>query len=128
MEACTIRALKDVLVKVHDQVDRTRDFHVDVAFTEQQQMAVMRHDISIPGGSSAVVCVSPGVDIGFLHDRLRKLLSKAVAAYSTSTAMAGPIFTVPFVFLFSELSTLERQSQIRALVSRAIAPWVPNEA
>ncbi len=28
-------------------------------------MAVVRHDISIPGGSSAVVCVSPGVDIGF---------------------------------------------------------------
>ncbi len=54
------------------------------------------------------------------------LQSKAVAAYSTSTAMAGPIFTVPFVFLFSELSALERQSQIRALVSRAIAHWVSN--
>ncbi len=60
MEACTIRALKDVLVKVHDQVDHTQDFHVDVSFAEHQQMAVMRHDISIPGGSSAVVCVSPG--------------------------------------------------------------------
>ncbi len=75
MEACTIRALKNVLVKVHDQVDRTRDFHIDVAFAEHQQMAVMRHNISTPGGSSAVVCVSPGVDVGFLYDRLRKLFS-----------------------------------------------------
>ena len=72
---CAIRPLEDVLVEVHDEVDGARYLHIDVAVTEQQQMSIVWHDISVLCTSPTVVYISSVVCVCSVHDGLRKLLS-----------------------------------------------------
>ena len=72
---CLIRPLEDVLVEVHDEVDGARYLHVDVAVTEQQQMSIVWHDVSVLCTSPTVVYISSVVCVCPVHDGLRKLLS-----------------------------------------------------
>ena len=72
---CPIRPLEDVLVEVHDEVDRAQYLHIDVAVTEQQQMLIVWHDVSVFCTSPTVVYVSSVVCVCSVHDGLQKLLS-----------------------------------------------------
>ena len=72
---CPIRPFEDVLVEVHDEVDGARYLHVDVAVTQQQQMSIVWHDVSVLCTSPTVVYVSSVVCVCPVHDGLRKLLS-----------------------------------------------------
>ena len=80
---CPIGSLEDVLVQVHDQVDGARYLHVDVAVTEQQQMSIVWHDVSVLCSPPRVVHVSSVVCVGPPQDGFRKLLATSTLVVST---------------------------------------------
>ena len=80
-------------VEVHDEVDGARYLHVDVAVTEQQQMSIVWHDVSVLCSSPTVVYVSSVVCVRPVHDGLRKLLS--ISTLVVSTRLRVMVYHVP---------------------------------
>ena len=80
-----MRSLEDV--QVHDEVDSTGDFHVEVALRQEQQVAVVWHDHSVFRVSS-VVNIALVVDVCSLHKWFWKVLSAGITVIQAGMSVA----------------------------------------
>ena len=84
---CSVRPLEDVLVQVHDEVDSAGDLHVEVALRQEQQVAIVWHDVSVFFRASSIVDIAPVIDVSSFPEWLWKVLSAMTIVVQAGTSV-----------------------------------------
>ena len=79
--------LKGPGYEANDEVDSAGDLHIEVALCQEQQVAIVWHDVSVFFRASSVVDIAPVIDVSSFPEWLWKVLSAMTIVVQAGTSV-----------------------------------------